>query len=68
MSKVFGYALLLALVGAVLLSLFILAAQWINSSNDDSKLLTPTAKPGAAVYYYAALPQDYNLVDGRILS
>lgn len=66
MSKVFGYALLLSLVGAVLISLFILAVQWINSSNDNAQL-TPTAKPSVVVHYYAALPPDYNLVDARTL-
>jgi hypothetical protein len=67
MSKLFGMVLLLGLCLAVLVALGIMLVETINLANDtksDSKVGMFTSP--ASTWSYQ-LPQDYGLVDARLL-
>jgi hypothetical protein len=69
MSKLFGMVLLLGLCLAVLVALGIMLVETINLANDtksDSKAGLFTSPASTSTWSYQ-LPQDYGLVDARLL-
>lgn len=64
MSKVFGFVLLIGLVGSVLLSIGLLMFMWIRASNEPAKTIPapPTTK---AALLHNIETSGYRLVDAR---
>jgi hypothetical protein len=70
MSKLFGMVLLLGLCLAVLVALGIMLVETINLANDtksDSKAGLFTSPASSTSTWSYQLPQDYGLVDARLL-
>ncbi len=64
MSKVFGFVLLIGLVGVVLLSIGLLMFEWIRSSNEPANV-TPVPPPTKAALLRSPESLGYVLVDAR---
>jgi hypothetical protein len=63
-SKVFGYVLLIGLVGAVLLSIGLLMFEWIRSANEPANA-TPVPPVTKAALLRSPESLGYVLVDAR---
>lgn len=64
MSKVFGYVLLIGLVGSVLLSIGLLMFEWIRASNEPANA-TPVPPVTKAAMLRSPESLGYALVDAR---
>lgn len=64
MSKVFGFVLLIGLIGAVLLSIGLLMYEWVRASNDAGNA-TPVPPTTKAALVRSPESLGYVLVDAR---
>ena len=66
MSKIFGYVLLIGLVGAVLLSIGLLMYEWSRSTNSPTEPIKTTPAPTTKGAIQSPENLGFILVDARV--